>query len=64
MVQIEAIMPLMGHATPPVPADSSGGGHYRAAQAPLMMTGSWELQVSIDPPDGVDNLLLPLSVTG
>jgi hypothetical protein len=29
-----------------------------------MMTGSWELQVSIDAPDGVDNLILPLSVTG
>jgi len=26
-----------------------------------MMTGSWELQVSIDAPDGVDNLILPLS---
>ena len=36
----------------------------RAAQATLMMTGSWELQVSIDAPDGVDNLTLPLSVTG
>ena len=23
----EAIMPLMGHATPPVPAGLSGGGH-------------------------------------
>jgi hypothetical protein len=36
----------------------------RAAQATLMMTGSWELQVSIDAPDGVDNLILPPSVTG
>jgi nitrogen fixation protein FixH len=64
MVEIEAIMPLMGHATPPVSADSLGNGHYRAAQVPLMMTGPWELQVSIDAADGVDNLILPLSVSG
>lgn len=64
MVEIEAIMPLMGHATPLVSADSLGNGHYRAAQVPLMMTGPWELQVSIDAADGVDNLILPLSVSG
>jgi hypothetical protein len=29
-----------------------------------MMTGRWELQVSIEAPDGVDNLILPLSVSG
>jgi hypothetical protein len=63
-VEIEAIMPLMGHATPPVSADSLGNGHYRAAQVPLMMTGPWELQVSIDAADGVDTLILPLSVSG
>jgi hypothetical protein len=27
IVQIEAVMPLMGHATPPVPEYSSGGGY-------------------------------------
>jgi hypothetical protein len=64
MVQIQAVMPLMGHATPPVTADSAGGGRYRAAQVPLMMTGAWELQLSIAAPDGVDTLMLPLSVTG
>jgi hypothetical protein len=63
-VEIEAIMPLMGHATPPVSADSVGNGHYRAAQVPLMMTGPWELQLSIDATNGVDRLTLPLSVTG
>jgi hypothetical protein len=65
MVQIQAIMPLMGHASPPVPADpSAGNGHYRVAQVPLMMTGPWELQVSINAADGADNLLLPLPVSG
>jgi hypothetical protein len=65
MVQIQAIMPLMGHASQPVPADpSAGNGHYQVAQVPLMMTGPWELQVSINAPDGADNLILPLPVSG
>jgi hypothetical protein len=63
-VEIEAIMPLMGHASPPVSADSVGNGHYRAAQVPLMMTGPWELHLSIDAANGVDRLVLPFSVTG
>jgi hypothetical protein len=29
-----------------------------------MMTGPWELQLSIDATNGVDRLTLPLSVTG
>ena len=65
MVQIEAIMPLMGHASAPVPADpSAGNGHYRVAQVPLMMTGPLELRLSIDAPNGVDHLTVPLSVSG
>ncbi|HEY0452682.1 FixH family protein [Actinophytocola sp.] len=63
-VEIDAVMPLMGHAAPPAPAESAGGGRYRAAQVPLMMTGPWELHVSIDGPAGADNLMLPLAVTG
>jgi hypothetical protein len=63
-VEIDAIMPLMGHAMPPVSADSVGNGHYRATQVTLMMTGPWELQLSIDARNGVDHLTLPLSVRG
>jgi hypothetical protein len=63
-VELEAIMPLMGHATPPVSADSVGNGHYRAPQVPLMMTGPWELQLSVDAANGADHLTLPLSVSG
>jgi hypothetical protein len=63
-VEIEAVMPLMGHATPPVPAAPVGAGRYRAEGVPLMMTGSWELLVSIDFTGGVDHLTLPLSVSG
>jgi hypothetical protein len=61
-VEIEAVMPLMGHATPPVTAVPSGGGHYRADAVPLLMAGPWELRLSISTPDGVDNLTLPISV--
>jgi hypothetical protein len=62
-VQIEAIMPLMGHAGPPISADAMGNGHYRATQVPLMMTGPLELRLSIDAPNGVDHLTLPLPVS-
>lgn len=64
MVRVEAIMPLMGYASPSVTAAAAGAGHYRAAAVDLMMTGPWELQVSIDAPDGADELTLPLQVSG
>jgi hypothetical protein len=63
-VEIEAVMPLMGHATPHATAVSVGGGRYRAEGVPLMMTGSWELLLSIDVAGAVDHLVLPLSVSG
>jgi hypothetical protein len=63
-VSIEAIMPLMGHAEQPVPAGFSGRGHYRATGVALMMTGPWQLRLSIDAPDGVDHLTVPLVVSG
>lgn len=63
-VDIEAVMPLMGHATPPVPAVPVGAGRYRAEGVPLMMTGPWQLRISITAPDGIDHLMLPLSVGG
>jgi len=63
-VDIEAVMPLMGHATPPVSAVPVGAGRYRAEGVPLMMTGPWQLRISLTAPDGVDHLMLPLSVGG
>ena len=64
VVDIEAIMPLMGQATPPVPAAPAGAGRHRAEGVPLMMTGPWQLRISITAPDSVDHLMLPLSVGG
>jgi hypothetical protein len=63
-VSVEAIMPLMGHAEQPVPAAFAGRGHYRAANVALTMTGPWQLQLSIDAPDGVDHVTVPLVVSG
>jgi hypothetical protein len=63
-VRIQAVMPLMGHATPSVLAAPVGGGRYRAGGVELMMTGPWELLVSIESGTAVDHLTLPLAVRG
>lgn len=59
-VTVEAVMPLMGFATPALPAMPTGGGHYSVRGVPLMMTGPWELQVHI----GTDGVNLPFTVSG
>jgi hypothetical protein len=63
VVTVQAVMPLMGHAAPPVAAVPIGG-RYRADGVPLMMTGPMELLLSIDFAGGVDHLMLPLTVSG
>jgi hypothetical protein len=63
-VTVQALMPLMGHAAPPVPAVPVGGGRYRADGVPLMMTGPMELLLSIEFAGGVDHLTLPITVGG
>ena len=63
-VSVEAVMPLMGFATPALPA-TGANGHYTVADVPLMMTGPWELHVSIaDQTGDTDDLTLPFTVTG
>jgi hypothetical protein len=61
-ISVEAVMPLMGLATPALPATGSADhtGHYTVADVPLMMTGPWELHVSI----GSEALTLPFTVSG
>ena len=63
-VAIDAVMPLMGHAVPPLSAVPVGGGRYHADGLQLMMTGPWQLQISIPAADGVERLTLPLLVSG
>jgi hypothetical protein len=59
-VTVEAVMPLMGMATPALPATPAGGGHYAVADVPLMMTGPWELHVTV----GTEDIVLPFTVSG
>lgn len=63
-ISVEAVMPLMGFGTPPLPATASGGGHYTVSGVPLMMTGPWELHVSITDHSRADDVVLPFTVTG
>ncbi|WP_433715372.1 hypothetical protein ACQP2U_15960 [Nocardia sp. CA-084685] len=63
-VSIQANQPLMGHAGEPVAAMATGPGHFHAAAVPLMMTGPWELRLSIDEHDSIDELAVPIWVGG
>ena len=64
-VTVEAVTPLMGFATPARPATAAGAGRYTVTGVPLMMTGPWELHVSIaGPGGGSDDLTLPFTVSG
>jgi hypothetical protein len=63
-VAIDAVMPLMGHAVPPLSALPVAGGRYHADGLQLMMTGPWQLRLSIPAADGVESLTLPLQVSG
>lgn len=64
-ITVEAVTPLMGFATPALPATAVGGGHYTVPGVPLMMTGPWELHVSIaGPGNESDDLTLPFTVSG
>lgn len=63
-VRIQANQPLMGHAGQPIVAMATGSGHFHAASVPLMMTGPWELRLSIDEHDSSDELAVPIWVGG
>jgi hypothetical protein len=60
-IQVQAVMPLMGFATPEVAATAAGAGHYTVAGVALMTTGPWELHVRIT---GRAALTWPFQVTG
>ncbi|WP_433205226.1 FixH family protein [Nocardia sp. CA-107356] len=63
-VRIQVNQPLMGYAGQSVTAVAAGPGRFHAVAVPLMMTGPWELRLSIDDHDGVDELTVPLWVGG
>ncbi|MEU3302027.1 MULTISPECIES: FixH family protein [unclassified Streptomyces] len=57
----ELAMPQMGHALPPVIAERTGPGRYRAPGTDIPMPGQWEVTLSLP---GGDKVVLPLSVNG
>ena len=59
-IQVQAVMPLMGLATPEVAATAAGAGRYTVTGVPLVVAGPWELRVRIT---GRDALTLPFQVT-
>ncbi|MFI6172094.1 FixH family protein [Nocardia sp. NPDC051052] len=63
-VRVQAIQPLMGHAGAPISAAANGSGRFHAPAVSLMMTGPWELHLSIDAHDGIDQVTLPVWVGG
>jgi len=60
-IEVQAVMPLMGYATPEVAATAAGAGHYTVAGVPLVTAGPWELRVRVT---GRDVLTWPFQVTG
>lgn len=66
-VAVEAVMPLMGHAGPSVPATAPAGGlPHRARGVHLMMTGPWQLLVTVrgNPASPPEVMSVPVTVTG
>jgi hypothetical protein len=59
-IQVQAVTPLMGYATPEVAATAAGAGHYTVAGLPLVTVGPWELRVRVA---GRDALTWPFQVT-
>ncbi|WP_067895328.1 FixH family protein [Nocardia vaccinii] len=64
VVEVQAVEPRMGYANAPVTATSSGGGRYHAQDVPFMMTGPWDLRLSIVIGDTTDRLSVPLWISG
>ena len=60
-IEVQAVMPLMGIATPEVAATAAGAGHYTVTGVPLVTVGPWELRVRVA---GREALTLPFQVTG
>jgi len=64
VIRVQAIEPRMGYSDPPITATATGPGRYHAADVSFMMTGPWNLQVSIAAGGGTDQLSLPLWIGG
>ncbi|HEY0001902.1 MAG TPA: FixH family protein [Actinoplanes sp.] len=63
-IRAEAVMPLMGYATPEIVATAAGSGRYTVGTVHLMTTGPWELHLRLTTHDETTALVLPFQVTG
>ncbi len=64
VVEVQAVEPRMGYSNAPVTATASGEGRYHAQHVPFMMTGPWDLLLSIVIGDSTDRLSVPLWISG
>lgn len=64
MIEVQAVEPRMGYAGEPVVAADHGTGSYRATKVGFMMTGPWQLRLSITTAGRTENLSLPLWIGG
>lgn len=64
VIRVQAIEPRMGYSDPLMTAMAIGADRYRVQNVSFMMTGPWNLQVSIAAGGGTDQLSLPLWIGG
>jgi hypothetical protein len=58
-VEVELVMPQMGHALPAATAARTGDARYRVAEIEIPMPGYWEVVVSLS---ATERAVLPLFV--
>ncbi|BCJ51462.1 hypothetical protein Asp14428_29370 [Actinoplanes sp. NBRC 14428] len=59
-IQVQAVLPTMGHASPVITGIPRGRGRYAVPGVPLMAAGGWQLRVTAP---GSEPLTIPLTVT-
>lgn len=64
VVRVQAVEPRMGYSDAPVTASASGAGRYRVPDVSFMMTGPWDLRLSIVIGGATDQLSVPLWISG
>ncbi|MBP2336195.1 hypothetical protein JOF41_002373 [Saccharothrix coeruleofusca] len=63
-IELEVLMPQMGHVLSTVRPSATSPGAYRAEAVSLPMGGQYEFTVRLSGPDGDDRVVFPLLVSG
>jgi hypothetical protein len=61
-VWLSAAMPVMGHATPEIPARQRAPGRFAARGELFAMPGDWELAVRVEGAAGTEVVTIPVPV--